>query len=311
MDIKKIILCIFCSCLLFGCSTESKSKKDVVYLHTYTPEHTSKKTVIELLDENLKTIQQETIKTVSDISYTYYINGRLYLYGPGGLYEFSITNRVPKKITDKDVSNIAITPKGILYTENGGFKKNNRYQSNVYLNNKFLFSVDYAANHVNFKDDKIYITNIPHTENNDEYFYSVYEMNGTLLKMEKQSGLGMIQEINKKVYYVTSYGYLDMEHNEYKKFSIPLDTSYPIVDDKKGMHILDYDYTSNTCKFIDESNGNVKWIQECDGYDYSGNGQYFIKNKDEYILFRATNENEVKIILSSKGKAQEHLFIVK
>lgn len=308
---QRILVVILClSCSLLGCTTKEYSTQPARYLYTYTPNNNAKTTTVELLDKDGKPVFHKTIHTRADISYTKYEDGILFLHGPGGLYKFTTTKRKLTKISDRDVSNVVQTSKGVLYTENGGFQKNEGYRSTFYRNEQKLFDLPYAVNSLQYAQGRIYTSNIPHRDGDEDYFYAVYDENGKCISKQKQAHMGVIRPTDTNMMYISDQGIRDIKTNAYTKFPIPLHTSYPYLHKSKDYIVMDYDTFGDSCRLIDEKNKKIVWEGSCEGVDDTGNGRYVIKQGDTYIVYDATTHQTNQIVIPSQGKAQEHVFLL-
>lgn len=297
--------------LLCACSNVAYSEKNPQYLYTYCDENNSKEVFVEMLDEDLKTVYREKINTPADISYVSYTDGILYMHGPGGFYQFDVSDRGIQKLSDKDVGDFFRFEEGIIYVENVGFQQNDGYRSNIYLNETFLFSVDYAVNSLYVDHQKIYVTNLPHSEKDENYYTFVYDQNGQLLDRRQFDDSGTVMNIQNNICYVTNKGYTNIATNEQFDFHSSLFSPYPILDSTNGIHIADWDFINLSCRLLDETRKQIEWERDCKMIDYSGNGILILRtSSDEYVITDVKNDKEKVLSIPDDKKSLGHLFLI-
>lgn len=296
---KKIIFIMLIVCFLSSCS-KPLSKKDAVYVYTY---ERNGYTVIDLLDEDGNEVYTEKVDTIADISYSYFKQNTLYLYGPGGLIKFSVDNQSIDKIVDGAITLMQVTELGLLYEKSEGISL-----YGIYMDDSLLFTVDYPIHSIYYKDDIIYISNI--SFNNDSaMFVATYDTEGNLLKKENVEALGAFQEFQDNVCYVSTKGYRDLENEINVTFPIVQNSLYNPLIYSDDLRTVDH-RNGKTCEVLNQSQGVIEDKIDCDYITSAQNGIFALRYENVYTIIDLNKNKKEELYLEREDISLEKLFVI-
>lgn len=212
MKNKSILIFAILIICLTSCSSKNYNKEELDTLSKYvaiTSDNNTKKcsTNILFLDEEGNILDNEEIKTDSDISYNYFNNenNTYYKYGPGGLIEISLDDLSVEILSEKDISEVHIDNNEIYYYENQGkvsyIKK---------VNSDFSLKLNYHIASFQYYKEKLYV--LESNSENKTYIH-IYE-DQELIESKDVETSGNFYIINNQLYLLTNRYLLDVETNQ-------------------------------------------------------------------------------------------------